>query len=297
METLAPPLTQSPQFAATCDALGLPVRRGSISSNGETRAAWLVQSRRLPLLGAVDFVSRGPVLAPGADSGGALATMARACRRTMVFNAPAPAGRQMAAMGFWPLMTPASVAILPLGPVPSMRAALRQKWRNRLNRAEAGALALRRLRLEDTPDHWLPAADMAQQRRRGYRNWPATLMRAYAHTNPGTALIFEATLAGDPVAALLVLRHGPVATYAAGVTTAAGRREQAHSWLLWQAMTHLWDLGHSRLDLGTVNGQDAPGLCRFKLGTGARIERLGGTWLRHAALAPVARRLPATLAA
>jgi hypothetical protein len=34
------------------------------------------------------------------------------------------------------------------------------------------------------------------------------------------------------------------------------------------------------LDLGTVDTENAPGLARFKIGSGAQIRSLGGTWLR-----------------
>jgi hypothetical protein len=66
---------------------------------------------------------------------------------------------------------------------------------------------------------------------------------------------------------------------------------------LWQAICHAAEAGHGVLDLGPVNSDDAPGLAHFKLGTGAYIHRLSGTWLYHPALAPLARRLPSCLAA
>jgi hypothetical protein len=34
------------------------------------------------------------------------------------------------------------------------------------------------------------------------------------------------------------------------------------------------------LDLGTLDTQNAPGLARFKLGSGATAQLLGGTWAR-----------------
>ena len=50
------------------------------------------------------------------------------------------------------------------------------------------------------------------------------------------------------------------------------------SLLLWTAMTRLPRAGIAELDLGGLNTADAPGIARFKLGTGARVKALCGTW-------------------
>jgi hypothetical protein len=41
----------------------------------------------------------------------------------------------------------------------------------------------------------------------------------------------------------------------------------------------LWAEGVRWLDLGSVDTEKAPGLARFKLGTGAELKRLGATML------------------
>jgi lipid II:glycine glycyltransferase (peptidoglycan interpeptide bridge formation enzyme) len=82
-----------------------------------------------------------------------------------------------------------------------------------------------------------------------------------------------------------------------GVSLPEGRRLNAMNALLWEAMRWLARQHHDRLDLGILNSDDAPGLTRFKLGTGAVPHRLGGTWLHMGTLAPFARHLPTALAA
>ena len=47
----------------------------------------------------------------------------------------------------------------------------------------------------------------------------------------------------------------------------------------WQAAQALRAEGVRWLDLGSVDNEAAPGLARFKLGTGARLCRLGATCL------------------
>jgi hypothetical protein len=44
-------------------------------------------------------------------------------------------------------------------------------------------------------------------------------------------------------------------------------------------MDALENLGTQVLDLGSVDTVSAPGLARFKLGAGAQVKSLGGTWL------------------
>lgn len=274
------PLPQSPEFAAALDRLGQPMAR-----HAEGGVTWQAALRRLGQFGAVPVVSRGP-LGTSADR---LDWLARR-RGAMLLEAedlPAPALRSA---GFWPLVTPASLAILPLGPVPAMRAGLHQKWRNRLVRAETAAFEIREGPLMQ--GHWLMRAEARQARARGYRGLPERVLNAFAAANPGKTRVFEARLGAQPIAGVLVLRHGAMATFQTGHATQDGRRLNATNRLLWCAMTWLGAQGHAALDLGMVNTDDAPGLARFKLGTSARVHRLSGSWLRVPGLGALARRLP-----
>ncbi|MGR3759093.1 GNAT family N-acetyltransferase [Roseobacteraceae bacterium NS-SX3] len=200
-------------------------------------------------------------------------------RRTPVILAPESPAPGLARYGAVPLMSPAHVALLELSPCAgTRRAALHQKWRNRLKHGEAQGLRLTRQTLPDDPGHWLFAADAAQQGQRGYRSWPAGLTLAFARENPGKAKLFQAWEGHEPVAAVLILCHGEGATYHIAHSTARGKQLSAHNLLMWQAMSWLASKGCRRLDLGVINTEDAAGLARFKLGTGARLHRLGGTW-------------------
>lgn len=290
------PLPQSDEFARACAALGRPLRQCRRASGRRLKLWWQVQSRRLGPLGRIDLVSRGPV----ADEPAELDDWTARWQhwhdgRPLLLNSDGLQAGSLRTAGFWPLITPASVALLPLGSGTDMRRAMQQKWRNRLNRALREPLTVTETAL--TPDHWLLRAEAEQARRRRYRGLPPELCAAFAAANPGRARVFEARLRGAPVAGALVLRHGRMATWQIGVTTEEGRRDNAMNLLLWRAMQSLAAEGHDCLDLGMLNGQDAPGLARFKLGTGARAHRLGGTWLHMGALAPLARRLPDRLLA
>ncbi|MEM7457886.1 MAG: GNAT family N-acetyltransferase [Pseudomonadota bacterium] len=81
------------------------------------------------------------------------------------------------------------------------------------------------------------------------------------------------------MAGMLILKHGRMATYQAGTTTPQGRETCAHNRLLWQVMCDLQKRQITRLDLGRADL--SPGLRRFKLGAGAEVETLGGSFLFH----------------
>lgn len=303
------PLPQSPEYARACAALGVTCRTGETATqDGALR--WQSQARRLPLLGEVSLLSRGPVAPSPAAAEDWLRDWLRQRRSgdrapgPVLLNADGLSPAALRGAGFWPLLTPATLALLPLGPEAQMRAALRQKWRNRLNRAESAGLTLRRLPLHR--GHWLLEAEAAQARARRYRNLPPALLAAFADANPapnpapnpdcGAAVIWEARRGNAPLAAIAVLRHGRMATWTTGVSGPEGRAANAMNLLLWEAMRWLAARGHDVLELGILDSAAAAGVSRFKLGTGAVPHRLGGTWLHARGLAPLARRLPKGLA-
>ena len=192
-------------------------------------------------------------------------------------DGPFPAS---APLGSGPRVAPVTVAELDLGaPLDALRRNLSGKWRNRLKAAEASGLSVSDRPMPLDPDHWLLRADTTQGRQRGYRNWPVPLTLAYATAHPGKARLFTARdRTGEEIAAMLFLRHGKVATYHLGHSTETGRDLAAHNLLMWTAIERLARAGCTRLDLGLANGEDAAGLLHFKLGTGARLRPLGGTW-------------------
>lgn len=290
------PLPQSPEFARASAAMGRPLQLCRRRSGGAVRLWWQVQSRRFGLLGRVDLISRGPVARDPADLEDWPACWRRwHDGRPLLLNAEGIAPERLRQAGFWPVMTPACVAMLPLGGEDAMRRAMRQKWRNRLNRARSNGLRIEQRGL--AVDDPLLRAEAAQARRKGYRGLPVAFAAAFDAANPGKALIFEARKGTQMVAAALILCHGPVCTWQIGHSTEAGRRLNAMNLVLWTAMCALAEAGHGWLDLGSLNRDDAPGLSRFKLGNGAEARQLGGTWLHCPALAPLARRLPLRLAA
>lgn len=253
------PLSQSPEFERTLRLTGrAPVRLAD---------GTLVLQRRI--LGIpVALASR--FLAPTQSVIHAMAAQGLSGHVTLLMpeRGPAPGLR---------LRAPVTRAMRDLT-ADDLRKELHQKWRNRLNRAERQGLEVRHSKMPQDPNHWLFTADHAQQRHRGYRNWPPALTLAYIKANPGKAHLFEAYRGTTPVAAMLFLRHANSATYHIGVQTPHGASTSSHNLLMWTAMTYMRAKGCKSLDLGTVSETSA-GLTRFKIGTGARKVEIGATYL------------------
>jgi len=289
------PLPQSPEFARTIDLLGKFTGQHVMQLPDGRALQWHVQSRNFGPFGTVDLVSRGPVTHTPSDWRFWLQHW-RAFHGTtpLLLNPLGLAAEDLTAAGFWPLMSAAHLGILHLADRDSMRMKLHQKWRNRLVRSEGHGARVTTCELSDY--HWILSAEKAQAKAQGYRGLPPGFSLAFAKANPGKSLILEAQHSGDVIAAILILRHGKMATWQIGHSTPKGRQLNAMNLLLWHAMVTLNDLGHSHLDLGILNDDDAPGLTHFKLGTGATAQRQSGTWLHMNVLAPLARRLPLWMA-
>lgn len=158
--------------------------------------------------------------------------------------------------------------------VTHLRAGLFPKWRNRLARAERSGIGVDVKELPPDPVHWLLAQAQEHGKACGYRSWPPALTAAYAAEPKATLLVQTA----DESAAMLFLRHGRGATYHLGWRSrhaAVG----AHNLLLWQAIMALKNDGIEKIDLGVLPNSNR-GLCHFKFGTGAEVQRAGDTFVK-----------------
>lgn len=168
------------------------------------------------------------------------------------------------------------------------------KWRNRLRHAGQQPLHVTHRPFAPDLEHWLLRKEGEQARARGYRPLPARMVCALAAADPGAAQLLTAHLYGQRVAAKLFLRHGNRATYQIGRSTPEGRARSAGTLLMWRAMLALRGMGVTQIDLGAADPATAPGLARFKQGTGATLRDLGALgWTRAPCPdAPCNRRQP-----
>lgn len=291
------PMQQHPAYARACAALGQRVRWLRLGPQKAPEAAALVLCRRWPGLGDVALVSRGPVWADvrtSEDRRAALVALIGRLRQdhAAVIVTPDPVGGYdpLDETHLLPLVTPMTVATLDLtGDSVARRARLRGKWRNALVRAEAQPLRITASRMPPQADHWLLRQEASQAHTRGYRRLPPAFATAWARVSPNDTLLVMAHDATGPVAGMLFLRHGEVASYHTGWTSASGRITGAHTRLLWNGMNRLAGEGVTRLDLDLIDTDNTPGIARFKLGTGAQTVTLGATRIAAPGTALAAR--------
>lgn len=278
---LTPPITplqQHPQFAAALSGVGRPMDRLQLPYGG---TAQVMQRRVWPTRRQLRLVSRGPVWdqTPPATYQWEAMTTLRSAGVQIVNNESVPEEIMLAA-GYRQIMTPATVAILDLrGSYGDWLAAMTAKWRNALRKAEYAGLTVRVAPFSRQDHKWILDADEAQQGERGYHALPAALTQSYAVMNHDATCVITAADGDTHVAAMIFLRHGPTATYHVGWTSLQGRACQAHNLCLSTGMDVLAENGVSAIDLGTIDTHNAPGLARFKLGSGAKPRTLGGTWI------------------
>ncbi len=288
-------LEQSWAYGAVLESLGhRRVRRGVVAGTGGPLAVVQAFERPVARIGTLVQITRGPLwLADGIDPAIRAAAM-RLIRETwrigrrelLVWMAELPDTPEshalMRACGTRRMVTGYSSAWLNLDrPDETLRAGLNGAWRNRLKSAEAS-----RLRVEITTGggaklDWLLGNYQNFRRKARYPGPRVDAIRAFADAAQSRkdVLLLRAFERREPVAGVLLLRHGRAATYHVGWTGDAGRRLRAHNLLLWRAALELRRSGTEWLDLGGLLAASAPGVTRFKLGMGGDVFTLTGTYI------------------
>ncbi len=244
---------QSTPYAVAAAAMGAQVGRGVMDG---VQVQWLDR-------GGLRMVARAAV------PRGALRHLARHWGATVAVPEVAVRGP-----GLVPLVTPQHVALWDLRAEPGvLLAGMAGKWRNRL----VTALGQVRVRMGgDAGLGVLMAQESAQRQVRGYRALPVGFTKGL----PRSALrVWQWRQGGQVQAVMCFVRHGRGATYHMGWASDLARLRAVHGVMLWQAALALRAEGVETVDLGLVNHVAAPGLARFKLGTGAVMQALGATVL------------------
>lgn len=278
---------QSWAYGAACAALGSRVLRLELrAEDGPIGVAQLVHRRLLGCLHAA-VCTRGPVWSDAATPelrSKALVALRRALPFPWLrglFVTPESGDTETGVLrqgGLSRVMTPYSTGIIDLTrPEDDLRASMHQKWRNRLVAAEQAGLSLGRADRRPQLYQWLLEEEARQQKARGYGALPVALIPAW-HQAGGDLRVLTAKHGKETIAAMLFLLHGRRATYHLGWSSRRGKQLNAHNLILWQAMRKLKALGVGELDLGGLNTEDIPGIARFKLGAGAEVKTLCGTW-------------------
>lgn len=254
----------------------------------------MVQALESRLLGLIPVtrIERGPLFLAETPAPAVVEASYRALRQaypagvlrwtTLIPELPATAesAAMLARTGFRRIGPGYRTLWLSLDPTEAaLRRGLEANWRNHLNRAERAGLTV-----DIDPEArllpWLIGRyleDRALKRYRGPGGKLVVRLRNALYRADGVWLL-RAVLDGDPVAAVLLLRHGTTATYQIGWSGVEGRRTQAHSLLLWRGLLAARAAGTKWLDLGGIHPEAAPGVTRFKRGLGGTEAELPGIY-------------------
>ena len=285
-------LQQDWAYGEAMAALGSHCLRCRVFDAGEPVAMAQFMVRRFAGWASVALCTRGPVWLRPLDAQAKYAAQ-RLMQRSLPFGWPrlvlfSPDALDAQSAGvarMHRVMTGYATVLLPLPPalaLPAMRAAMPPKWRNRLGVAEASSLRVVRNGVKPAQYQWLIERERAQRHSRAYMALPLAFVPAYQQacgSGAETVLLLRADLGRDPVAAMLWLRHGSVATYHIGWSDPGARLPGAHNLLLWQAITAFKAAGVTQLDLGGINTARSAGVARFKIGSGGEVRVLAGTFL------------------
>ena len=277
------PLQQAWSYGEAIRAQGHEVRRARLVVSGRTVAVAQLAFRRFFRGFGFGLLMRGPVwLEPRACElePSFMAAIRRECHRKLVLWSPECMSQEARRGGYRRVLTGYSTIWLDLRRDDTeLRAGLDQKWRNMLCRSEEAGLELREVAGGKQLD-WLIERNEAHRRKVGYRGPTPDFIRQLGELQPkGHRLALVALEGREPIAGVIVDRHGESATYFAGCTSERGRQLRAHHRLLWRAIQNLRGKGVHWLDLGGIDTEKAGGVARFKLGMGGEPVTLAGSYL------------------
>ncbi len=262
------------------------IERGRVLSEGLTVAVFQAFIRGLPggIPGGLVWINRAPLwrtapATPPSALEAALAALRRHYvdgRRFYLRVAPpvAEAGCRPASPGLAVTDIPgwASARLDLAPPLAALRAGLRQKWRNGLNRGEREGMEILRGGVA------FEAFVAAHETFVAEAGFTATVTPAFLRTLRAMGGPLEALVArrkGRVLGGVLIADYGDTAEYLAGNTSDEGRALNAGQVLLWQAVAAARERGRAWFDLGGMDeALTPPGIYRFKEGLGGIPYRL-----------------------
>lgn len=159
------------------------------------------------------------------------------------------------------------------------------KWRNCMRKGARLGVEVTVRQGADPEQELLIGGYLAFQRRKKFQGISEALLRRLAGQQ-GVAWQFNlfvaqaagATADSEPLGMLVSVRHGDTTTYIVGATNEEGRRMQANSVLLWQAILQAKRAGCAWFDIGGLNSTTPRGIAEFKQGLNANPYTLVGEW-------------------
>ena len=269
------------------------VERGLLTEGEQVIGAAQVMVRRLPVIGGgLAWLSRGPLWRrSGAEPAKVLCDALEVLRRhyaedrgfyfrvapPVLDNDPACTIFAAAGFGSTDALGWASAVLDLAPPETDLRAGLRQKWRNSLNKAERQGVSIEC----GTDDRGIVSCLDDYRALLAARDFatgvtPELLADLHSLLPEDRKLVqYRARHEGRIVGFAVMARYGEQCEYLVGNIDDAGRRAGAGQLLLWRAVCDMKARGCALFDLGGMDPErTAPGIFRFKDGLGGTPYRL-----------------------
>lgn len=262
-----------------------------IAFHGKEDPVALCQVLVRRLLGlSVARINRGPLFMQRAPSTELQLSVLRALRRGQPFGrrgllliAPAlppdeastallrAAGFMRRRSGGW------SSALIDLQPsLEGIRAGLSSRWRNHLNASLKAGISLR-VRSDREAIDWMLERHASNMAAKGFAGPAVSFVRSMIVSSPEDFWVLQALVDNEPCSGILVARFGTHAETFLSWTGDAGRRANAHHFLLWHVLVEMKAAGCRALDLGGYTTTGKYGA--YKRGMKGSEYRLAGEWL------------------
>ena len=156
-----------------------------------------------------------------------------------------------------------------------LKKSLLQKWRNMLNKSHRMNLEIVELKGGTELDELLIEYEDFK-RKIGFASVSGRLIRAMYEESPGDIIALTAKKEGKNVGSVIVARHGGSATYLTGFSSDPGRKANANYLLLWNAILKCRESGVKWFDVGGMDEEKTAGVTHFKKGLGLEQYFLAG---------------------
>ena len=259
---------------------GFQIERKVVMKSGLPIALYQILKKRLPLLGTVARINRGPLfLHDSIPSRENVMQLYRSLYEEWVVNnqfylqiAPnlphdAANANVLRKTGFMPSDDPnwQSGWVSLEQSEEALRKGLQQKWRNMLNKSEKIEMVLHHVENEDDLEVLLQEYDLFMKKR-SFQSTSSALIRAMYRHSPHMFYSVFARKEGEYHGAIIIVKHGDSATYLVGITSDKGRKTNANYLLLWNALLHCRQKGLKWFDVGGIDEVHTAGIAHFKKG-------------------------------
>ena len=163
-------------------------------------------------------------------------------------------------------------------PVDKLRSNLKASWRRNLLKSEKKDMSIE-VTNSERDFKWLMKQYNYLMKKNDFIGSNENLITEFYLGNMENCFIFKVSIADEPLAGVLMVRHGAAFTYWVGWNGDKGRNLRANHFLFWNVIVEMKKLGCLVFDLGGIDEENTPGITQFKRGLGGKEYTQVGEWI------------------